>query len=94
MGRVDWQKSTIRVQRTLLSRGREPEYRLPKTKAGVRTIDLSAETMTLLKAHRHHQAELKMRNRATCQDHGLGFAKTWGDLHGRAGLTRLSVSRA
>jgi integrase len=80
---LDWQKGTVRVQRTLLSRGRVPEYGLPKTKAGIRTIDLSAETLALLKVHKQAQAELKMRNRGTYQDHGLCFAMEWGDLHGR-----------
>ena len=80
---VDWAKGTIRVQRSLLSRGREPKYGLPKTKAGIRVIDLSPETMALLKTHKQHQAELKMRNRVAYQDHGLVFAKEWDDLHGR-----------
>jgi integrase len=53
-----------------------------KTKAA-RTIDLGAETLELLKAHRVDQAELKMRNRQHYHDHGLMFAKEWGDLHGR-----------
>jgi integrase len=80
---VDWAEGSIRVQRSLLSRGREPEYGLPKTKSGIRAIDLSPETMALLKTHKQHQAELKMRNRAAYRDHGLVFAKEWGDLHGR-----------
>lgn len=76
-GDVDWTTGIVRVQRTLLSRGREPEYGLPKTKAGIRGIDLSPQTLALLKVHRQHQAELKMRNRATYQDHGLVFAQEW-----------------
>ncbi len=58
---VDWAKGTIRIARTLISRGAVPEYGLPKTKSGIRTIDLSAETIVLLRAHKVSQAELKMK---------------------------------
>jgi integrase len=41
---------------------------------------IAAETLELLKAHRRAQAALKMRNRTTYRDHGLVFAKEYGDL--------------
>jgi integrase len=44
---------------------------------------LAPETVTLLRDHRRHQAELKMANRTAYRDHGLVFAKEWGHLHGR-----------
>jgi integrase len=47
-----------------------------------RTVDLAAETVTLLKDHKGHQAELKMKNRTIYQDHGLVFAKEWGERYG------------
>ncbi len=48
-----------------------------------RTIELSAETITLLKEHKRHQAELKMANRTIYKDHNLVFAKEWGDRYRR-----------
>ena len=46
-----------------------------------RTLDLGAETVALLKEHKRHQAELKMRNRTLYQDHGLVFAKEWSERY-------------
>jgi integrase len=63
--------------------GRQPVFGPTKTKT-VRTIELAAETVTLLGAHRKHQAEIKLKNRQQYTDLGLIFAKEWGDLHGRA----------
>ena len=55
------------------------------TKTGtIRTVELSAETVDLLKVHKQHQAAIKMRNRQHYHDLGLLFAKEWGDLHNRA----------
>ena len=45
-----------------------------------RTIDLAAETLALLKAHKAHQSRVKLRNRPRYHDHGLMFAKEWTDL--------------
>ena len=50
----------------------------------VRTVEISGETADLLRAHKAHQAEVKLKNRQHYHDHGLVFAKEWGDLHGRA----------
>ena len=44
-----------------------------------RTVDLSTETIALLKEHKRHQAELKMKTRTIYKDHGLVFAKEWGE---------------
>ena len=48
-----------------------------------RSLDLGAETITLLREHKRHQAEMKMANRTVYQDHGLVFAKEWGERYGR-----------
>jgi len=45
-----------------------------------RTIDLAAETIALLKAHKAHQSRVKLRNRPRHHDHGLMFAREWTDL--------------
>jgi integrase len=50
-----------------------------KTKTA-RTIELAAETLTLLKTHKAHQAEVKIKNRLVYHDLGLIFAKEWTDV--------------
>ena len=45
-----------------------------------RTIELGAETIALLRKHRGHQAELKLRNGERYRDLGLVFTKQWEDL--------------
>jgi integrase len=67
--------------------GRKPEFGPIKTDMP-RVVDLAPETVTLLRDHKRHQAELKMANRTVYQDLGLAFAKEWGHLHGSAGFTR------
>jgi hypothetical protein len=49
----------------------------------LRLIELSAETVELLRVHRQAQNELRMRNRQQYHDHGLVFAKGWADLTNR-----------
>ena len=80
---LDVERGRLTIQRQLLKVRRDPEFGPTKTKR-VRTIELAAETLALLKAHKSHQAEVKIRNRQHYRDHGLIFAKEWGDLHGRA----------
>ncbi len=75
----DPEKGTIGVQRSLVKPGNPPLF--GPTKSGkARVIRLSGETVTLLKVHRKHQAEVKMKNRATYNDLGLVFAKEWEDV--------------
>jgi integrase len=81
-GDLDFEQGTVTIVRQLTKLGRKPEF--GPVKNGVpRTVDLAAETVELLKAHKRAQAELKMRNRKAYHDLGLVFAKEWGDLHGR-----------
>ena len=48
-----------------------------------RTVRIGLEMVELLKAHKQHQAELKMANRTTYHDLGLVFAKEWSDVRKR-----------
>jgi integrase len=52
---VDLQAGKLTIRRTLLKGGRSPVFGETKTKTS-RTIDLAAETITRLAAHRKHQA--------------------------------------
>jgi integrase len=79
---LDLDKGSVTLVRQLVKPGRVPVFGPIKNEMP-RTVDLGAETIELLKAHKRSQAEIKMRNRKAYHDLGLGFAKEWGDLHGR-----------
>jgi integrase len=79
---VDLESGKIRVVQQLLSPGPKPKFGPTKT-GKARTISISSVTAELLKAHKRHQAELKMANRKKYHDLGLVFAKEWGDLRKR-----------
>ena len=81
-GDLDLEAGTVTIVRQLVKTGRKPEFGPIKNNVP-RTIDLGAETVTLLKEHKRTQAALKMRNRVAYHDLGMVFAKEWGDLHGR-----------
>lgn len=76
---VDLVQGRVVVRQQLLSGGAEPTFAPTKGKVA-RAIDLGAETIELLKAHKAHQAALKMRYRRDYQDFGLVFAKEWTDI--------------
>jgi integrase len=59
--------------------GREPVF-VPTKGKRARSIDLASGTMELLRAHRQHQAAIKLRNRQVFRDHGLVFCKDWSDV--------------
>jgi integrase len=40
-------------------------------------VDLSEETVVLLREHKRQQAEVKMANRPHYRDHGLVFCQAW-----------------
>ena len=79
---VDLDGAKVRVVRQLLSPGPDVTFGVPKN-GQPRTIDISAGMVTLFRAHKKAQAEMKMRNRKSYHDLDLVFAKEWGDLHGR-----------
>lgn len=79
---LDFGRATVTITRQLTSRGATPTFGPPKRNQS-RVVDLALETIARLRIHRQAQAELKMRNRTTYQDHGLVFAKEWGDTYGR-----------
>ena len=54
------------------------------TKTGrSRTVSLAPAVVELLRAHKRHQAEVKMANRSSYADVGLVFAKEWADVRKR-----------
>jgi integrase len=79
---VDLDAGKVRVIQQLLTPGAQPTFGPTKT-GRPRTITLSADTVELLRTHRANQRELMMANRATYKEHGLVFAKEWGDVRKR-----------
>ena len=67
------------MQRQLVKPGSTPIYGPVKNKAP-RVLELAPQTIDVLRAHKAHQAEIKLRNRQHYHDHGLIFAKEWNDL--------------
>lgn len=76
---VNLEAAEVRIEQQLVTPGLEPEFGPTKT-GRARTISIGAETVELLRAHKRHQAALKMKNRTAYQDHGLVFAKEWQDV--------------
>jgi integrase len=74
---VDLTTGAVKISGQLLKGGSEPEFGPTKT-GKERTLDLSAETLLLLREHKRKQAELKLANRRQYADHGLIFAQDWG----------------
>jgi integrase len=80
---IDLDNSKISIVRQLVSPTLTAEgavqFGPPKTGKS-RVVDLSADTVTLLRAHKKHQAEVKLKNRSVYHDHALVFAKECADL--------------
>jgi integrase len=82
---VDLTTRAMRISRQLSGQGEDgPTFGPTKTRK-VRTLDLSAETVALLREHKRQQAELKLANRLQYKDHGLIFAQAWEHQNGRNG---------
>jgi integrase len=82
---VDLEGGKIQIVQQLQKPGPEPTFGPPKNKRP-RNVALGAETLTLLKAHKQHQAEFKMANRTSYHDFGFVFAKEFGELRTRKDL--------
>jgi integrase len=76
---LDLETAKLQVVRQLIVPGDEPVFGPPKN-GQPRTIDIGKDTVQLLRAHRSHQAEVKLKNRPGYHDHGLVFAKEWADV--------------
>ena len=68
----------LRVRRTLLVSGQDVIEGEPKTRRSRRTVDLDAGTVTMLRAHRRTQLELRMMVGASYRDQDLVFAMPEG----------------
>lgn len=75
---VDLVRGCVVIRQQLLKGGADPVFIATKGKRA-RTIDLASETIEFLKAHKRHQAELKLRHRQDFRDLGLVFSKESDD---------------
>jgi integrase len=74
---VDLQTGALRIERQLMKGGlKTPVFGPTKTRKA-RALDLSSDTIALLREHKRKQSELKLANRPRYQDHGLVFAQAW-----------------
>jgi integrase len=69
---VDLTEGRIRVNQQLLKGGRKPTFSPVKGK-NARTVDISAETVDLLRAHKAQQGATQLSNGPRYHDHGLVF---------------------
>ena len=79
---LDLDAALVTVERQLTKPGPKPTFGPPKN-GRTRTVTITSETVELLRVHKRTQAELKMANRSAYHDHGLVFAKEYGDLRQR-----------
>jgi len=97
----DLEGPTLRIERQLLKAAEDEtgkvrlQTSLPKGKRA-RSVDLSDETLLLLREHKRQQSEVKLANRLHYADHGLMFAQAWEHQQANglgAPLSRASVRR-
>ena len=81
---IDLDRKQVSIMRQLTRAGASPQWGPPKN-GQPRTVTLSQQTVELLRAHKAHQAQVKLANRHIYQEYGLVFAKDWWGVrtHGR-----------
>ncbi|MEW6229119.1 MAG: site-specific integrase [Bacillota bacterium] len=71
---IDRDAGTIQIERSLIRASKQPLFGPVKNRRP-RTVMIAPETLALLKAHRKHQVEIKLRMGEAYNDFGLVFAK-------------------
>lgn len=75
-GRIDVRRQLVTVDHAVVLQDH------PKTDHGRRSVDLDPGTVAVLRAHRKHQAEVRLAMGAGWQDHGFVFTRPTGEaLH-------------
>ena len=75
---LDLAKGTVKIQRQIVTL--HPLTFGPVKNKQPRTLRITAETGAQLRRHKAHQSELKLQSGGRYHDHGLVFAKEWGDV--------------
>ena len=94
----DLNGNQLKVERQLMKCGHKEPIFAPPKRNSIRTIDLSDETVVLLREHRRTQSEVKMANRTHYHDYGLMFAQSWEHVHAHradlgAGLAKWCINK-
>lgn len=75
---VDLEEGCMRIKRTIVLVDGHPQESTPKTKAGIRRIGLDAGLVDILRTHRRHQLEDKLRAGTAWTDTGHVFTDELG----------------
>ena len=85
---IDLPRGTVSLQRQIVRLSKRARAALATTDTWVfrplkgkkpHALQITAATIALLRRHKAHQAELKLQSGGSYHDHGLVFAKEWGD---------------
>lgn len=85
---IDWDRGTIRIQRTLLRTPSGHIFAEPKTQSSRRSIPLGGSAIEALRAHRRRQAEEQIGAGSAWQGHDLVFATEIGSAIDAGNLLR------
>jgi len=86
---LDWEQGLLQVQRQLTKKkGKGFEFTAPKTKAGVRRIDLGENTLRILREHRQRQFTQMQLVGEKWQENDLIFPSEIGTAFDRDNLLR------
>lgn len=86
---LDWETGSLQIQRQVTKKKDGGfAFSQPKTKSGVRRIDLGNGTLSVLKEHRQYQFEEMLVAGEKWQDNDLVFPSTIGTVQDRDNLRR------
>jgi len=86
---LDWEQGLLQVQRQLtIKKGGGFEFTVPKTKAGVRRIDLGENTLRILREHRQQQFIQMQMAGERWQENDLIFPSEIGTIYKRDKLRK------
>jgi integrase len=77
-GDIDFEQGTLTVRQTVLAVDGRIVISAPKTDRSRRTVPVPEQTLTVLRAHRKHQAARRLSMGERWQDHGLVFPSRLG----------------
>ena len=86
---LEWEQGLLQVQRQLtIKKGGGFEFTAPKTKSGIRRIDLGENTLRILREHRQQQLVQMQMAGETWQENDLIFPSDIGTISNRDNLRK------
>jgi integrase len=90
---IDWEARSLQVQRQVTrKKGGGLTFSQPKTKSGIRRIDLGKRTISILQKHQKNQFEESLQVGEKWQDQDLVFPSSIGTIMNRNNLRRKYIS--